>query len=90
MTFKEFCKELLEEYKWASFQYDSVISFTQTFSDTTCRLDGQAFTDAQIFIFVDQSNRNATFKECFKLFNLCFYRNVVKDSVDKIINWFKK
>lgn len=59
MTFKEFCKELLEEYKWASFQYDSVISFTQTFSDTTCRLDGQAFTDAQIFIFVDQSNRNA-------------------------------
>ena len=24
MTFKEFCKELLEEYKWASFQYDSV------------------------------------------------------------------
>lgn len=31
-----------------------------------------------------------TFKECFKLFNLCFYRNVVKDSVDKIINWFKK
>mgnify|MGYP000507878831 CR=1 FL=1 len=21
---------------------------------------------------------------------LCFYRNVVKDSVDKIINWFKK
>ena len=57
MTFKEFCKELLEEYKWASFQYDSVISFTQTFSDTTCRLDGQAFTDAQIFIFVDQSNR---------------------------------
>ena len=35
------------------------------------------------------SNPN-TFKECFKLFNLCFYRNVVKDSVDKIINWFKK
>lgn len=33
MTFKEFCKELLEEYKWASFQYDSVISFTQTFSE---------------------------------------------------------
>ena len=58
MTFKEFCKELLEEYKWASFQYDSVISFTQTFSDITCRLDGQAFTDAQIFIFVDHSNRN--------------------------------
>lgn len=52
MTFKEFCKELLEEYKWASFQYDSVISFTQTFSDTTCRLDGQAFTDAQIFKIV--------------------------------------
>ena len=35
------------------------------------------------------SNPN-TFKECFKLFNLYFYRNVVKDSVDKIINWFKK
>lgn len=59
MTFKEFCKELLEEYGYIIFQYDSVISFTQTFSDTTCRLDGQAFTDAQIFIFVDQSNRNA-------------------------------
>ena len=40
MTFKEFCKELLEEYKWASFQYDSVISFTQTFPDTTCGLGG--------------------------------------------------
>lgn len=56
MTFKEFCKELLEEYKWASFQYDSVISFTQTFPDTTCGLGGiggQAFTDAQIFIFVN-------------------------------------
>lgn len=62
MTFKEFCKELLEEYKWASFQYDSVISFTQTFSDTTCGLGGiggQVFTDAQIFIFVNQSDRNA-------------------------------
>lgn len=35
------------------------------------------------------SNPN-TFKECFKLFNLCFYRNVVKDPIDKIINWFKK
>ena len=48
--------------KWASFQYDSVISFTQTFSDTTCGLGGiggQAFTDAQIFIFVNQSDRNA-------------------------------
>lgn len=62
MTFKEFCKELLEEYGYIIFQYDSVISFTQTFPDTTCGLGGiggQAFTDAQIFIFVDQSNRNA-------------------------------
>lgn len=61
MTFKEFCKELLEEYGYIIFQYDSVISFTQTFPDTTCGLGGiggQAFTDAQIFIFVDQSNRN--------------------------------
>lgn len=70
MTFKEFCKELLEEYKWASFQYDSVISFTQTFSDTTCRLDGQASTDAQIFIFVDQSNRNAI---CMELLHRGYY-----------------
>ena len=30
------------------------------------------------------SNPN-TFKECFKLFNLCFYRNVLKDPIDKII-----
>lgn len=62
MTFKEFCKELLEEYGYIIFQYDSVISFTQTFPDTTCGLGGiggQAFTDAQIFIFVNQSNRNA-------------------------------
>ena len=35
------------------------------------------------------SNHN-TFKEYFKLFNLCFYRNVLKDPIDKIINWFKK
>ena len=57
MTFKEFCKELLEEYGYIIFQYDSVICFTQTFPDTTCRLGGiggQAFTDAQIFIFVNQ------------------------------------
>lgn len=56
MTFKEFCKELLEEYEYIIFQYDSVISFTQTFPDTTCGLGGiggQAFTDAQIFIFVN-------------------------------------
>lgn len=62
MTFKEFCKELLEEYGYIIFQYDSVISFTQTFPDTTCGLGGiggQAFTDAQIFIFVNQSDRNA-------------------------------
>lgn len=54
MTFKEFCKELLEEYGYIIFQYDSVISFTQTFPDTTCGLGGiggQALTDAQIFIF---------------------------------------
>lgn len=31
MTFKEFCKELLEEYGYIIFQYDSVISF-QNFS----------------------------------------------------------
>lgn len=59
MTFKEFCKELLEEYGYITFQYDSVISFTQTFPDTACGLGGQAFTDAQIFIFVNQSDRNA-------------------------------
>ena len=59
MTFKEFCKELLEEYKWASFQYYIVIYFNLTFSDKTCCLDVQAFSDARIFIFVDQSNRNA-------------------------------
>lgn len=40
MTFKEFCKELLEEYGYIIFQYDSVISFTQTFPDTTCGLGG--------------------------------------------------
>lgn len=33
---------------------------------------------------------SSTFKECFKLYNLCFYRNVLKDPIDKIINWFKK
>ena len=62
MTFKEFCKELLEEYGYITFQYDNVISFIQTFPDTTCGLggiEGQAFTDAQIFIFVNQSDRNA-------------------------------
>lgn len=36
MTFKEFCKELLEEYGYIIFQYDSVISFTQTFPDAIC------------------------------------------------------
>lgn len=35
------------------------------------------------------SNSN-NLKESFKLFNLCFYRNVLKDPIDKIINWFKK
>lgn len=35
------------------------------------------------------SNHN-TFKDYFKLFNLCFYRNVLKDPIDKTINWFKK
>lgn len=62
MTFKEFCKELLEEYGYIIFQYDSVIFFTQTFPDTTYGLGGiggQALTDAQIFIFVNQSDRNA-------------------------------
>lgn len=67
MTFKEFCKELLEEYGYIIFQYDSVISFTQTFPDTTCGLGGiggQAFTDAQIFIFVNQSNRKKKIPTC--------------------------
>lgn len=31
-----------------------------------------------------------SFKESLKLYNLCFYRNVLKDPIDKIINWFKK
>lgn len=32
----------------------------------------------------------SSFKESLKLYNLCFYRNVLKDPIDKIINWFKK
>lgn len=54
MTFTEFCKELLSEFGYTDFEYDSVTSFTQTFSDTTCGLGGiggQAFTNAQIFVF---------------------------------------
>lgn len=62
MTFTEFCKELLQEHGYSNFEYDYVTSFGQTFSDTICGLrgiGGQALTNAQVFVFVDQSNRNA-------------------------------
>lgn len=35
-------------------------------------------------------SESSSFKEYFKLLNLCFYRNVLKDPIDKTINWFKK
>lgn len=55
ITFTEFCSELLAKHGYLDFEYDIVISFTQTFSNTTCGLGGiggQAFTNAQIFAFI--------------------------------------
>lgn len=56
MTFTEFCKELLLSRGYLDFKFDDVISFTQTFSDTTCGLGGiggSALTKAQVFVFYD-------------------------------------
>ena len=56
ISFKEFCESLLSHFGYNGFEYDDVISFTQTFSSTACRsnaIGGQIPTSGQVFIFLN-------------------------------------
>lgn len=56
ISFKEFCESLLSHFGYNDFEYDDVISFTQTFSSTACGSNaagGQVPTSGQVFIFLN-------------------------------------
>ena len=60
INFKEFCESLLSHFGYNNFEYDDVISFTQTFSSTACGSNaagGQMPTSGQIFIFLNYERK---------------------------------
>lgn len=87
MTFKEFCKELLEEYGYIIFQYDSVISFTQTFPDTTCGLGG---IGGQVLVVEILKNYKMINDQIKKLANkkIPLYNN--SSSLYDILDWLRE
>ena len=82
ISFKEFCESLLSRFGYNNFEYDDIISFTQTFSSTACGSNtagGQIPTNGQVFIFLNYKREAIVIGPMWSYYIINFTEIFVKD-----------
>lgn len=82
INFKEFCESLLSHFGYNDFEYDDIISFTQTFPSTACGLNtlgGQIPTNGQVFIFLNYKREAIVIGPIWSYCIVNFTETFVKD-----------